>query len=97
MRNIANDLILKGRINTTEARAKEIRSIVERSVTISKKGTLSARRLLIARLHNPRAVGKLMDDLGSRYRSRNGGYVRIVKSGKARKRDGVRTATIEFV
>jgi large subunit ribosomal protein L17 len=97
MRSLAVNVIRKEKIRTTEARAKAVRPMVERSVTMAKKETLAARRLLTARLQDPVAVKKLFDDLAPRYKERSGGYTRIVKSGVTRKRDGVRTATIEFV
>lgn len=97
MRSLAVNVIRKEKIVTTEARAKAIRPVVERAVTLAKKETLASRRLLAARLHDPVAVKKLFDDIAPRYKGRSGGYTRIVKSGAARKRDGVRTATIEFV
>jgi len=97
LRSLATNVIRKERMVTTEARAKAVRPIVERAITIAKKETLAGRRILAARLNDPVAVKKLCDDLAPRYKGRNGGYTRIIKSGAARKRDGVRTATIEFV
>lgn len=97
MRNLANDLIRTGKIETTEARAKAIRPYVERCLTIAKRGDLAAKRLLFSRLQSRSIVKKLSDDLAPRYAEKKGGYLRITKSGKARKRDGVRVATVEFV
>jgi len=97
LRSIANELILTGRIETTEARAKAIKPIVEKMLTLAKAGTLARRRLLLARLHNQDAIRKLFDELAPRYKERNGGYLRIIKEGKWRKRDGVKVAIIEFV
>jgi len=97
LRSLAVNVIRKERVLTTEARAKAIRPIVEHAITIAKKETLAGRRLLAARLHDPVAVKKLCDDLAPRYKDRRGGYIRIIKSGVVRKRDGVRVATIEFV
>lgn len=97
LRNLANDLIRKGKIETTEARAKALRPIVERCVTIAKQQSLAARRLLLSRLHDGKAVGKLYEETASRYKERRGGYLRIVKTAKSRKRDGTRMARIEFV
>ncbi len=97
LRNLAGDLIRNGKIKTTEARAKAIRPMVERFVSIAKKQTLSARRLLLSRLHNEAAVRKLYGDIAPRYAERNGGYLRISKTAKARKRDGTRVAVIEFI
>ncbi len=97
LRNLANDLVRSGRIETTEVRAKAIRPIVERLVTIAKKQTLAARRLLIQRVHHAGTAGKLYEELGPRYHDRAGGYLRIVKLAKTRKRDGTRMVRIEFV
>ena len=97
VRNLVTDTILKERIHTTETRAKAIRPFVERAVSIAKRGDLASRRLLLSRLHDEAAVRKLMSDLGPRYKDRKGGYTRVVKSALTRKRDGVRTAIIEFV
>ena|SRR5258708_2838782 len=97
LRNLANDLVRAGKITTTEARAREIRPVVEHLVTIGKKQTLSARRLLLSRMHNEKVAMKVYEDLAPRYASRTGGYLRITKMSKARKRDGSRLATIEFV
>ncbi len=97
IRNLANDLIRAGRVTTTEARAKAIRPQVERLVTFAKKQTLAARRELLSRVHNEKIVNKLYHDLGPRYAERHGGYLRITKLAKSRKRDGSRLARIEFV
>jgi large subunit ribosomal protein L17 len=97
LRNLANDLIRRGKIETTEARAKAIRPLVERLVSIGKKQTLVSRRLLASRLHNPKTVQKLYEEISPRYKERNGGYLRIVKLEKSRKRDGSSMARIEFV
>ena len=97
MRNLANDLIRAGSVETTEARAKAIRPVVERLVTFAKKQTLASRRILISRVQNERVVSKLYNDLGPRYAERAGGYLRITKLASSRKRDGSRMARIEFV
>ena len=97
MRNLANDLIRAGAIETTEARAKAVRPSVERLVTFAKKQTLAARREILSRVHSESVVTKLYNDLGPRYADRAGGYLRITKLPVARKRDGARRARIEFV
>ncbi len=97
LKNLANNLIRKGKIETTETRAKAIRPIVEKMVTLAKKQNLASRRLLISRLKSPVTAKKLYDVLAPKYQDRKGGYLRITKLGKARKRDGAKTATIEFV
>lgn len=96
-RNLACNLIRDGKIETTPARAKALRPLVERFVTIAKRGGLANRRLLLKRLHSKRIVQKLVDELGKRYEDRRGGYLRITKLAGSRKRDGAPLATIEFV
>ncbi|HVM77360.1 MAG TPA: 50S ribosomal protein L17 [Candidatus Paceibacterota bacterium] len=97
LRNLSNDLIRAGAIETTEARAKEIRPAVERLVTFAKKQTLAARRVIVSRVGNQKIADKLYGEYGPRYAGRAGGYLRIVKLGKSRKRDGAQMARIEFV
>ena len=97
MRNLAGDLVRAGRIETTEARAKAVRSAVERLVTIAKRQNLAARRLILRRVYDPKIANKIYEDLGPRYASRAGGYLRIVKLSKSRKRDGSRLVAVEFV
>ena len=97
LRNLANDVIRAGKVETTEARAKAVRPIVEKLITIAKQKDLAGRRLIASRVQNPRITKKLCDDLGPRYAERKGGYLRITKLQKARKRDGVRLSRVEFV
>jgi large subunit ribosomal protein L17 len=97
LRNLANDLIRSGKIETTEVRAKAIRPIVERLVTIAKKETLASRRLLLSRIQNERVVKKLIDQIVPKYKDRQGGYLRVTKLGVMRKRDAAPVATIEFI
>lgn len=97
VRNLCNDLIRVGAIETTEVRAKAIRPNVERLVTHAKKQTVAARREVMSRVNNARIVKKLFDDYAKRYAERKGGYLRITKLAKPRKRDGTRMARIEFV
>lgn len=97
VRNLVNNLIRYEKIETTTARAKEIKPRVEKLVTLGKKQTLAARRLLVQRLHNERMAHKVMDDLSKRYAERKGGYLRIKKSAKTRRRDAATLVVIEFV
>jgi large subunit ribosomal protein L17 len=97
MRNLANDLIRSGKIETTEVRAKAIRPVVEKLVTMAKRQTLASRRLISSRVINAKIVTKLYHDLGPKYAERKGGFLRITKLQDSRKRDGTRMATIEFV
>ncbi|MDE2213213.1 MAG: 50S ribosomal protein L17 [Patescibacteria group bacterium] len=96
LRSLARSLIQKGKITTTEARAKELRPIVEKLVTRGKNPTLSNRRVLIARLGGDTATAKKIEAVANNYKTRAGGYLRVVKLG-ARKSDGSPMAVIEFV
>lgn len=95
LRSLARNLVVRGKIQTTEARAKEIRPLVEKLVTKGKKPTLASRRALIAVLGDERAANKLIKTAGG-YESRSGGYLRITKTGP-RKGDAAPMAIIEFV
>lgn len=95
-RILAHNLIMKEKIRTTEARAKEIRPLVERMITYGKKQNLAGMRLLIEKL--PRdAAYKIYHEIAPRYKDRKGGYTRITKQAIPRRNDGARMATIEFV
>ena len=97
MRSLARSLVLHGRIQTTEARAKALRPFVEKLVTKAGDGTLPTRRLLSSRLRNDDGlVKKLMEDLGPKYRDRSGGYTRITKV-EPRPGSTRTVAVIEFV
>jgi len=89
-------LIEHQRIKTTLAKAKAVRPIAERMVTLGKNGSIHARRRALALLRQKNAVKKLFDDIAQRSAERNGGYTRIVKLG-ARKSDSARMAFIEWV
>ena len=93
--NLVNSLISKERIKTTEARAKEIRPLVEKAVNLAKNEDLAKRRLLLKKL-TMASVNKLFRDLGPRFKERRGGYLRILKLN-ARKNDGAKMAIIEFI
>ena len=89
-------LIQHQRITTTLAKAKAVRPLAERMVTLGKNGSIHSRRTALAMLRQKRAVKKLFDDIAQRSAERNGGYTRIVKLG-ARKSDSARMAFIEWV
>lgn len=95
MYGLAREVLLKEKIKTTEAKAKETRMFVEKFITKAKKGDLAARRHLLKYLPE-RVVKKLMDDIAPRYQARNGGYTRIIRFG-ARKSDSAKMAIIELV
>lgn len=94
--NMAASLIKHEQIKTTLPKAKELRPIVERLVTLSKRGDLHARRLVASRLQDKDMTQKLFDILGPRYQERQGGYIRIMKAG-FRYGDNAPMAVIEFV
>jgi len=94
--NMAAALIKHEQIVTTLPKAKELRPIVEKLVTLGKRGDLHARRQAIAAMRDPPMVKKLFEVLGPRYRDRNGGYIRVLKAG-FRYGDSAAVAVIEFV
>lgn len=94
--NMAASLIKHEQIVTTLPKAKALRPVVERLVTLAKKGDLSARRLVLSRLRDEDMTRKLFDTLGPRYRARAGGYTRVLKAG-FRHGDNAPIAVIEFV
>ena len=94
--NMAASLIKHEQITTTLPKAKDLRPVVEKLVTLCKRGDLHARRIAIARLRDAELVKKLIDVLGPRYKDRNGGYTRIMKAG-FRAGDNAAMAVIEFV
>lgn len=98
-RNMVASLFTNGRIVTTPAKAKEARPFAERLITLAKKGAdnLAARRRAIRLLHDPALVRSLFEDLGVRYKDRNGGYTRILHLSKTRVGDGAPLVLFELV
>ena len=105
LRDITTDLIINERIVTTEARAKEVRSTVEKMITLGKRGDLHARRqaatfvrneVASVREEDESALQKLFNDLGPRFAERQGGYTRILKT-EPRRGDAAPMVVIEFV
>jgi large subunit ribosomal protein L17 len=94
--NLAVSLIEHEQIVTTLPKAKDLRPIVEKLVTLGKRGDLHARRQVIAQIGNEPVVKRLFDTIAPRYAQRNGGYLRIMKAG-FRKGDNAAMAVIEFV
>lgn len=94
--NMAQALVKHEQITTTLPKAKELRPVVEKLVTLGKQGDLHARRQLIAKTRDVKTAAKLIDVLGPRYRSRPGGYTRVLKAG-FRYGDNAPMAIIEFV
>jgi large subunit ribosomal protein L17 len=97
LRGLALSLIEKGRIKTTEAKAKSVRPMVEKIITAGKKETLAARRQVLRELYNnEKATGKVFKEIAPKYAGRAGGYTRILKLPR-RPSDAAREAIIEFV
>ena len=95
-KNLAASLILHEKIKTTQAKAKALRPIVEKIISLSRDNTLANRRSLLAKLPTEKVVKKILEEIGPRYKERKGGYCRIVKLGK-RQGDGAEMALIELV
>ncbi len=101
LKNLASDLIVYGRIETTEMRAKEVRSFVEKAITLGKRGDLHARRqaatfVFLKEIDGKNTLQVLFDDVAPRYAERQGGYTRIIKKGP-RRGDGAPVAIVELV
>ncbi len=97
MANLACSLIEHERIETTLPRAKEVRRVVEKSITKGKSGSLTDRRVTAAFLRQPAAVKKVFGDLANRFEKRPGGYTRILRKSSRRVGDAAEMAYIEFV
>lgn len=98
-RNMISSLFMHGRIITTPAKAKEARPIAEKLITLAKRGPddLAARRRAISLLNDAALVRSLFEDLGVRYKDRNGGYTRILHLSKTRVGDGSKMVLFELV
>ena len=95
-RNLVTDLLRYERITTTDAKARELRPIAERMITLGRRGDLHARRRVLRYVYDREVVAKLFDDIGPRMAERPGGYLRITRL-EPRKGDGARMAVIETV
>ena len=96
MKNLVTSLIVHERIETTVAKAKELKSYADKMITLGKKGDTAALRLAMKTVSSKEAVGKLFKDLAPRFTTRNGGYTRVLKY-RNRRGDGAPTAIIEWV
>jgi len=96
LRNLVTSVIVEERVETTVPKAKAARPIVEKMITLGKRGDLAARRLASAYLMTDAAVVKLFDTIGPRFGDRNGGYLRIVRTGW-NKGDGADKAFLELL
>ena len=95
-RNMATSLLKHEQITTTLPKAKELRPYVERIITLGKRGDLSARRQALAQIRDEKIVAKLFREIADRYKSRQGGYCRVLKAG-VRYGDAATMAVIELV
>jgi len=96
LRNLATSLFRHERIETTTAKAKELRPYAERLITLARKGDVHSRRLAGRKIQDRTVLGKLFDDIAPRYTERPGGYTRILKLGN-RKGDAAEMSLIELV
>jgi large subunit ribosomal protein L17 len=96
LKGLATSVILNDRVVTTVAKAKAVRPVVEKMITLAKRDTLHSRRLAAASLATPVALKKLFDTLGPRFSQREGGYTRILRLGY-RRGDGAEQAMIEVL
>jgi large subunit ribosomal protein L17 len=96
LRNLATSLFRHERIETTSAKAKELRPFAERLITLARRGDLHSRRLAGRNIQDRQVLGKLFDDIAPRYSERPGGYTRILKVG-TRKGDAAEMSLIELV
>lgn len=95
-RIMVTDLLRHGRIKTTESKAKEIRPMAEKMITLGKNGSLHDRRQAAAFITDDKVVKKVFDEIAPRYKERNGGYTRLVRLGQ-RKGDAAEVALLELV
>ena len=95
MKGLAEQLIAHGKIRTTEAKAKELRPMVEKLVTQGKKKDVSSSRMIKSRLHTDKNVERLVSDISKKFEARSGGYTRIIKIGR-RISDSAEMAIIEL-
>lgn len=94
--NMVTSLFEHEMINTTHARARELRRVADSIITFAKRGDLHARRMVLKSVADKRIVNKLFDELGPRYADRNGGYTRLIKTGP-RRGDGAPMCFVELV
>lgn len=96
LRNLTTSVLKQGKIQTTETRAKETKKLVDKMITLAKKGDLSSRRMALAFIPDEKVVKELFDNIAPKYQDRNGGYTRIIKVAP-RKGDGAPMVVLELV
>jgi large subunit ribosomal protein L17 len=95
-RNMVTSFLIEEKIHTTDAKAKELKRLAEKMVTLGKRGHLHARRQALAFVRDESAVKKLFEELSQRYMSRSGGYTRVIKLGY-RNGDNAPMSAVEFI
>lgn len=96
LRNLASSIIIYEKVKTSKAKAKVVKPLVEKIITIAKKGDLASRRNLLKIILQPKAVNKAMEVLADKYKDRPGGYCRVIRIGN-RQGDGAEMVQIELV
>jgi len=96
LRNMATSLLRNGRVETTEPKAKEVRRVVDKMITLGKRGDLHARRQVLSYLMDETVVKELFDTIAPKYAQRQGGYTRVLKLGP-RRGDSAPMAIVELV
>jgi large subunit ribosomal protein L17 len=96
LRNMVTSFLKYEKIKTTDVKARELKKVAEKMITLGKRGDLHARRQALAFVRDPEVVGKLFSELSERYRQRAGGYTRIIKMGY-RTGDNAPLSSIEFI
>ncbi|MCK6594382.1 MAG: 50S ribosomal protein L17 [Bacteriovoracaceae bacterium] len=97
VRNLAIEVIEHGKIKTTHARCMAIKGFVEKLVTLAKEDTVANRRLAFSKLNNDNAVKVLFTEVAPKYKTRNGGYTRVIKTADGRVGDNAKMSYIAFV
>jgi len=96
LRNMVTSFLKYEKIKTTDVKARELKKVAEKMITLGKRGDLHARRQALAFVRDPEVVGKLFSELSERYRQRTGGYTRIIKMGY-RTGDNAPLSSVEFI
>lgn len=96
MRSLAKSLITSEKIETTEAKAKEVKKFVEKIITIAKNGDLHSRRIILSYLPHPATVKKIFDNIVPRYKEKPGGYLQIFKS-RIRRGDSAQLVILKLI
>ena len=97
LKNLAAEIIDHGKIKTTHTKCKAIQGYIEKLITIGKVDSIHHRRLAYMKLNNPEAVKKLFEEVGPRFKTRNGGYTRVVKVADGRVGDNAKMSFIALV